>query len=541
MPTLRLAADGAVVDEKRRRKDTKGRTYSDLQLDKESMKDPQKVQEFLTSALKDYNAKLAKTPIEADLLKQALDKEHEREAVEARTKAEKEQEEQEEKKNPQGPPPATPDPPPGRPPTFRNTRNTRTPPGPPPGDPPTPPTQSPPPPLSPLTPPGKSPLPKKLSFRIPQTPAEEAASRAAAAQYVLPKGTPGAAPSEKDIIDTARRAAGKRPREESDEEKTPSLKAPVVHEHKDEDVNDLMPGEANMNFEPDEQVLVGAGGNVMLPAPPAGRINIQVEGPKPAQPIQGFLGKRNLENEDITKASIQGFNADVTNTGDAITKEKATANAAQDTLRPMFGMANPISVIPKPVDQIKSDLLFEDFSIVAPGNGLGITNKMFLMEEARKKFLEFRAPLAEPRPYDGPTMTVETTPLQWQNEITRKDRQRFARIQDRLERIGAYVEQRAGRGSLNILADDYGEMRKVSAKGLARAPESPLEPVHRMPGAMERVKPLTGQQLQAQEFRRLFDAERYPQRLQPFMAQSGGATISTRRGLALLPFPIGCA
>lgn len=273
---------------------------------------------------------------------------------------------------------------------------------------------------------------------------------------------------------------------------------------------------------------------------------------KPTQEgVSGFMGSRNIENEDIKNSAAAGTNATPgpngqkgaaipsdQRQGDAFIDAKESHNTTTDTLRPSFGIAPANAVVPTKRQQVESDLLFNDFSVVAPGFGLGVTNKMFLLETARENKIVYREPLAEPRKYDGPTGTVEVPPLQWQNEITRRDRNLLAAKAIAEEASGALLEARAGDGSLNILGDDFGQFQRISDKGLKRPADSPLEPVLRTPKAWERIKPLPGIQWARKNFRRLFDSARYPERFEPNVAMEGGSTLSKRNSLATFPFPI---
>ncbi len=263
--------------------------------------------------------------------------------------------------------------------------------------------------------------------------------------------------------------------------------------------------------------------------------------------VGGYLGTRNVENGDILNSSATGTARSETGApvpleerkGDAFAQAKDTHNTTTDTLRPTaFGIAPANAVIPSRVEQVKSDVLFSDFSVVAPGNGLGVTNKMFQMETWRDKNFVFKEPLAEPRSYQGPTLCVDPPPLQWQNEITRKDRHTTQAREYAADATGVVLERRAGEGSLNTLGDDYGLLRGVSDKGLKRARESPLEPIILTPKAWERVKLLPGFQLERKDMRRLFDADRYPEKFTPHTAMEGGMTMSKRNALAVYPFPI---
>jgi len=225
---------------------------------------------------------------------------------------------------------------------------------------------------------------------------------------------------------------------------------------------------------------------------------------------------------------------------DAMTRQ-GFSSARQDILRPLFGMANPMQAIPSVVDQIKSGLLFNDFHMVAPGWGLGVNNKMFLMEENHEKKVRFHEPLDSPREYYGPTDGPTALPFEWQNEFTSADLSQISKENRLASSLMRAVRDLGGKGSLNILGDDYGLLRSSSMKGLPRPPESPFEPVNIKPPAMMRERPLTGFQLQKQVFRRLFDGQRWPTHLENNIAQEGGSTYTTQKALRLLPFPVGTA
>lgn len=303
-----------------------------------------------------------------------------------------------------------------------------------------------------------------------------------------------------------------------------------------EDENALVPGPAK-STDPDDVAHAHADHKTTVPY--SGKEAKDEKGEEKGSGVaaQGYLGMSNLENGDILGAAPSGYSPSAI--GNAINPEKGIRNAKQDTMRPMYGMASPMSVIPSPRDQIKSDLMFEDFSIVPPGNGLGVTNKMFLMEEARDRMFVYREPLALPRRWDGPTDLPMPPPIEWQNDIPLKDRKIILRRpldQEAREMVAAAAFPH---GSLNLLGDDYGFLKNHSDKGLVRYSEGVTEPVLMRPTLMERVRPPTGQQLQARKYRRLFDAARWPEHFDPVFEMSGGSTATRQQGYTMLPFPVG--
>jgi len=256
--------------------------------------------------------------------------------------------------------------------------------------------------------------------------------------------------------------------------------------------------------------------------------------PEPPKAFFGYLGSRNLENSDI-------LNAPTNPRGDAITPAKGVVNARQDTLRPQYGIANPMDAIPSQREQIKSDIIFSDFSQVAPGFGLGVTNAMFLQEQKRDAKIVYAEPMSEPRRDDGPTGTVLPPPFEWQPLISRSDRKQEEEYTEKCEARKMLAVHLVGTGSLNILGDDYGQFRAISDKGLHRPADSPFEPIVMRPSVLEKLRVPAGQHLQYRDMRRLFDGLRHPEHWKETAAQSGGPTIDKQKGYALLPFAVSMA
>ena len=268
------------------------------------------------------------------------------------------------------------------------------------------------------------------------------------------------------------------------------------------------------------------------------------------QPARGYGGHTFVGNEDINSQAAGNYNPFPPDGprgapaprpgGDVITNPaKASRNNTTDSLRPYFRLGAPGVVAPTEAEQLASRMLHVDFGTVAPGSGLGVTNKLFEMNQAREKNIHYMGPLPLPRPYDGPSGLVVPEPLEWQNLITKKDRDALLSRELARDLTGVVLEARSGVSSLNITGDDFGQMSSVSARGLKREADSPLEPVIRLPSKMQRIKLADGFALSHRHGRRLFDAQRYPERFEPNIAQSGGSTYSRRSALSLYPFPLG--
>lgn len=273
---------------------------------------------------------------------------------------------------------------------------------------------------------------------------------------------------------------------------------------------------------------------------------------QPPQPgvVRGYGGASFLGNDDLSSQAAGNYNPYPGNGargppaprpgGDVILNPaKASRNNTTDSLRPYFRIGGPANVSPSESEQLASRILHADFGTVVPGSSLGVTNKLFQMNQLREKNIHYMGPLPLPRPYDGPSGLVVPEPIEWQNLITKNDRDSMLSRELARDLSGVVLEARSGASSLNITGDDFGQMSSVSARGLKRDADSPLEPIIRLPSKMQRVKLADGFALSHRQGRRLFDAQRYPERFEPNVAQSGGSTYSRRSALSLYPFPVG--
>lgn len=98
--------------------------------------------------------------------------------------------------------------------------------------------------------------------------------------------------------------------------------------------------------------------------------------------------------------------------GDVITQGARSTEVAKQTLRPKIPIAGTESIRTTHADNLQSDTVFETFSAVPKGNGLGPYNKLNRLNEAHD-FLRFGVgPLAMPRT-DDPSNTPHPDPIQW--------------------------------------------------------------------------------------------------------------------------------
>jgi len=109
--------------------------------------------------------------------------------------------------------------------------------------------------------------------------------------------------------------------------------------------------------------------------------------PKPSEPKgpfnAGSMGPRALTAEQVQQMEK--------------TSELPSPPTPNDVMRLGATEANSALVIPRGLDQIRSDIEFDMFSVVRPGFGLGADNKMFAFENIRDKEIIGKGPLFLPR------------------------------------------------------------------------------------------------------------------------------------------------
>ena len=254
---------------------------------------------------------------------------------------------------------------------------------------------------------------------------------------------------------------------------------------------------------------------------------------KEEMPEEPFLGNKGLARGDIVNQGELKYNPGGTSRierpdqklGDVLVSSKQSMDTSTDTLRTLYKEANPQDVIPTKEEQILSDIMFDSFSTVLPGWGLGMQNKMFLMEEEREEKILYAEPMYEPRPDIGPVSAPDVIPPEWRPSMSKRNRQKDAQERIRDQMLASILEQRTGSGSLNILGDDAGFLRSTSDRGLPRDKESCFEPIVVNAAPWQPVKVPCGYDLRRVLMRKQHDALRAPAKLRPSMAQDGGPTF----------------
>ena len=105
---------------------------------------------------------------------------------------------------------------------------------------------------------------------------------------------------------------------------------------------------------------------------------------------------------------------------------------AMSTLRPQYGISGAENAIPHPHEQLRSDLEFDLFSVVPPGYGEGVDNKLYLYQKAHEDYVRFKGPFFSPGPWLGPLNTYHPMPWQWQSVKSTHDINNYnARVANR--------------------------------------------------------------------------------------------------------------
>lgn len=211
------------------------------------------------------------------------------------------------------------------------------------------------------------------------------------------------------------------------------------------------------------------------------------------------------------------------------------ADESEPTLRPQYGLAGANAVIPDTKEQIRSDIEFDLFNLVQPGFGEGVDNKLFLYQEAWKKFIRYVKPFYSPNVWLGPSNYQHPLPWQWQNV---KDASDIAKhLESVVERAkgAARLIQQAGESSTHAFGRDVPEVaHSISSSGLPRDKRSVFEPVIHNKDPWQPALDPPGKDLQrTRGWKRPFSALRDPDAPEK-QEHNGGPTLRKRRALEVI-------
>lgn len=218
-------------------------------------------------------------------------------------------------------------------------------------------------------------------------------------------------------------------------------------------------------------------------------------------------------------------------TGDQFIPGSQTQDRATATLRVKYGISGVPNAIPDPHEQLRSDLEFDLFSVVPPGYGEGVDNKLYLQEKMHNDFVHFREPFYSPGTWLGPLNTLQPMPWQWQTVKSQRDINSYhARVANRRRNaLGAVREH--GAASAAAFGRDVSEApSSISSQGLKRQLMSPYEPINQLKHPWTPDLDPAGYGLNQRGFKRLFSPWRDPD-VKEVQRDNGGPHLKKSRAL----------
>jgi len=165
-----------------------------------------------------------------------------------------------------------------------------------------------------------------------------------------------------------------------------------------------------------------------------------------------------------------------TQKGDVVGKGPQSVNVATKTLRPSFVIAGGEDVRPDEQANLQSDALFEAFSWVPDGYGLGPDNNLHLMNKQNDALRYGMGPLSMPRQLVDTNMP-HACPMQWSEAMPESMVDQFLEEQEGLDMLIDIGFASQLENPLRVLDHDYNNF--PSFKTLPRQLEgpSPFQPV----------------------------------------------------------------
>jgi len=177
---------------------------------------------------------------------------------------------------------------------------------------------------------------------------------------------------------------------------------------------------------------------------------------------------------------------------------------AEPSIRPQFALDSLANkVVPTPEKQIQSDVLFDMFSVVQPGFGLGSDNKLNYENDAREKEVHFKDPLYKPRSEQDIGIAQHVHPLRWElqpNDTGGQILAHLAKLEQKMKGMKSLIRQATAVGADGAALPDTTNVI-ASSKGLARHHKNVLEPVIHNRVPWQPVKEAPGYALNQRGFR----------------------------------------
>lgn len=276
---------------------------------------------------------------------------------------------------------------------------------------------------------------------------------------------------------------------------------------------------------------VGTKSNPMQPgAQPFQRISAAGDRPFIPKRLNGPEGQRDENDRDKTDGLVP-----VIQGGDSTTDNQP----AEATLRPSFQL-DPLAtkIIPTPEKQIQSDVLFDMFSVVQPGFGKGVDNKLVYENEARENAIRFKQPMYLPRFEHGNAdigIAQHVHPVRWQFQPHGVDAELMQHMRDLNERM---IKMQGLMAKATALGADPRTLPHVSnhhpsTQGLPRQQLNILRPVIDNRSRWNPVAEAPGFALNKRGLRHLHSPW-----MEPFHAEhdpmNSGPVLKKRRALELI-------
>lgn len=186
--------------------------------------------------------------------------------------------------------------------------------------------------------------------------------------------------------------------------------------------------------------------------------------------VDGTFGRGATTNAGGGKLDTQVAIDETGTGGDIISQGPRSVNTATKTLRPKLDIAGGEDVRPSYADNLQSDALFESFSWVPDGYGLGEHNRLHLQNRQNDSLRFGMERMSQPRRYELTDMP-HAEPSGWLNSMTLGQIEQLY-----VEKVGREMMERQAmdyetEAPSRVLNNDFNRM--PSYKGLPRQSQGP--------------------------------------------------------------------
>ena len=205
------------------------------------------------------------------------------------------------------------------------------------------------------------------------------------------------------------------------------------------------------------------------------RAGLAVDRVQPGQQIPGLgvVGAGGQLSRGITENVGGGKLATIVSSneaGDYVSQGPQSVEVAKQTLRPKFVVAGGEDVRPSIQEDGQSNAIFESFSIVPDGYGLGPENRLHLLNKQNDVMRFGAEKLYEPR-VDAPITPARPIPAQWKESMSLQELEEAYATKIGMELLKARGVSLVERNPIGVLEDDMNVI--PSSKGLPRQQRGP--------------------------------------------------------------------